>query len=235
MWNPLNQMVKIRLHLSASMTRHRCCALLTMWMSDPRIPLNRDSSTDQYYIGGDATPRIGLKFCPFCGDQIDDSERSVRPKRGITPQLGAPERCATPQLWVKAPPCEQMAELTRLPNSPVKYRRAERDYYVAGRDISARLFYCPICGCKILPPGRDKRFYKKSVAELEHLKTRSQGITTIDDAITKLGPPDIDHGPSFAYLYLGGEPTRFGAVRTLFYTELAKTIMIIVSEGLSGK
>jgi hypothetical protein len=204
---------------SATMSTHRC-GLMTMWVADPRVPIGEASSkhskpgTAGYYIGGGATHRIGLTFCPFCGESMTGSQRQTPPTK-----------------------CKHLDQITSLSNSPIRYRKVERDYYIAGRraSVGPRVFYCPTCGRKLLRPGRDTRFYKKSPAELKDLKTRSQGINSIDDAIAKLGPPDIDHGPSFAYLYFGGKRTRFGAVRTLFYTELAKTLMITISESLNGK
>jgi hypothetical protein len=215
---------------SATMSTHRC-GLLTMWAADPRVPINHGEASSKhsqpgtagYYIGDNAANRIGLKFCPFCGESITGSQPRTRPKRSVKAQK-----------WVKPPVCcQHLDQITSLPNSPVGYR--SQLYYIKGQAPLARLFYCPDCGRKLLTPGRDTRFYKKSSAELNDLKTRSQGITTIDDAITKLGPPDFDHGPSTVCLYLGGEPNYSTSVRTIFYTELAKTIMITIYEGLNGK
>jgi hypothetical protein len=156
-----------------------------------------------------------MAYCPFCGAEVSASRKSVsQPKHG----------------------CHHLQELSSKSDSSVKYRRDEREYWLFGRDsLMIRLFYCPLCGCKLPLHKHDSRFYKRSPAEVAELTKRCEKITTIDLALEQFGPPDVQHGRFVDYVYPKGKRTRIGHKRVLFYDHVARSVTVVVIEDLDGR
>lgn len=197
------------------MSHHHTCDLLKEWTADPRSPIKRNTRSAGYVLIVNPESRVVIAYCPFCGEKISGTGELVSQREHL---------------------CKHLPELSRDPESSVRYRRDEREYWLFGSDsLMIRLFYCPLCGCKLLLHKNDRYFYKKAPAEVAELAKQIQKITTIDLAIEQFGPPDVQHGRLVDYAYPKGKRTRIGHKRALFYDHLARTVTVAVIEGLDGR
>jgi len=197
------------------MSKRHECAVLKMVTADPRVPITFDRKSKSHSLAVNLDTRVIMSFCPFCGENLDDTSKSMPKHTSV---------------------CRHLQSLSRKQNSSVKFRREYCEYWLFGRDLDkTRLFYCPVCGTKLPLQKNDSRFHKESVEELNELKKLTRNITTVDHAIEQFGPPDVQHGRHMGYLYPEGKRTRFGNKRVLFYENLAKTVDVVVYEGLDGR
>ena len=190
------------------------CDLLKMFSTDPRIPIKFNEKPANYSMAVNSEIRVTMVYCAFCGKKMAGATKSVSRRRG---------------------PCQHLPALSRKPKSSVKFRPNEREFWLYGRNSRmVRLFYCPLCGCKLPLHKNDRRFYKKSEAEVTKLVKGFRNITTIGLALEQFGPPDVQHGRTVEYIYPEGRRMRIGHKRALFYDHLAKTVTVVVIEKLDG-
>jgi len=196
------------------MIHHHICDLLKMFSTDPRIPIKFNEKSGEYSLTVNADIGVMMVYCAFCGNKMTDGSKSVSRREGS---------------------CEHLAELSLEPESSVRFRTEEREYWLYGRNSRmVRLFYCPVCGRRLPLHKNDSRFYKKSEAEVAELVKRFRNITTIDLALEQFGPADVQHGRTVDYIYPKGRRTRIGHKRALFYDHLAETVTVVVIEKLDG-
>lgn len=187
------------------------CDLLTIWAADPRVPVRFDKRSKDYRLIINSNERLRMLFCPWCGDSL------IQP----------PEPAVRCEGY-----CKHLPDLSRKPNSPIKFNDYRQNYEIVGRRFgSVALFYCPICGIKQPVHDDRDRFYERSPDEVAELTERTKNITTIDQAIETLGAPDQQRGRTVDYLYIGGKKTPFGDNKVLFYERLAKTVSRLLNNG----
>jgi len=188
-----------------------------MWTADPAIPIEYDEKMARHTLITSADTRLVMLYCPFCGKKM-----SARTK--------ADER--------REHSCKHLPDLSREGGSSIIYVREYREYQLLSRDSpthSIRLFYCPICGSKQRVSTIDWRFYKKSPKEVAELRECTHNITTMQEALERFGPPDVERGSVVRFVYPEAQRTALGHERAFFYEHLAKTVDVVVIEGLDGR
>ena len=188
-----------------------------MWTADPTIPIEYDENSAQHTLMKSADTRLVMLYCPFCGKRMSGGTKPVSRREHF---------------------CKHLRELSRKPGSSIRYVREYGEYQLSSRDSpthSTRLFYCPICGSKQRVCTSDWRFNKKSPKEVAELAKRVQNITTMEQALERFGPPDVERGPVVRIVYPEGKRTALGHKRAFFYERFAKTVDLVVIEGLDGR
>jgi hypothetical protein len=190
------------------------CAVLKMWLADPRIPIELDNKIGTYVLQVSDT-QVELRFCPYCGQPI----------KGHEPTMAVPPRS-----------CKHLTSLSRKPGSTIEHRSQQRQYWIRGSEgFSALVYHCFVCGRLLPRKASDQNFYVKSPKEEAVLKRQFENIHSIEEALQRLGHPDTDHGRHTEHIYPDGKRTLIGHRRALFYERLAKTITVVILELLNGQ
>lgn len=135
--------------------------------------------------------------------------------------------------------CGALERLAADPENPLRFDPKLNEYQITyGPEAQAYLVvhFCFVCGGAAPPTSRGALFAPVAIAEVERLTALTQGITSLEAALSKLGTPDVDlpagevhRGPVVSE---GGEELR--PVRILEYTKLSATAVVRLTVSHTG-
>lgn len=90
--------------------------------------------------------------------------------------------------------CDCLHDAANDPATPVKYYEALAEFRIVCVDGHKNgylsIYYCPFCGGEVPRSLRPNHFARITKEELVRLGALLNGINSVDEALTRLGPPD---------------------------------------------
>ncbi|MBA3700004.1 MAG: hypothetical protein H0W78_14240 [Planctomycetes bacterium] len=131
-----------------------------------------------------------------------------------------------------------MQDLIARKVGPFQYDAGMHEYSIVSFDgkTKIRLYHCFICGGSLPNSMRGEKFYVIEREEMERIKKLCEGVTTIDEAIAKLGNPDRDYPHGSGVGDIDEESGRKTSIflRSIRYFNLSKTAEVGFTETKNG-
>lgn len=134
--------------------------------------------------------------------------------------------------------CGWLEDSASDPELPIVFDEAINELQIeySGRSGEATgvmvIYHCPFCGGAAPESKRDQLFAKVSTTEEYRLNELLKDIKTMDDAIEKLGRPEIDnpHGCIIQSKQTEKCPTITQNYRSLMYSNLSDVANVILTD-----
>jgi hypothetical protein len=141
-----------------------------------------------------------------------------------------------------APPCRcnYLALAADESGNPIAFDAAMNEYQIAyetsGMRARSTIYYCPFCGGAAPKSKRAERFATITYEESKRLRDLFATVKTIDDAISRFGPPDHDDPRGLVVSAPGSEtdPPREDAYRVVTYARLSDQAEVELVDGERG-
>lgn len=143
--------------------------------------------------------------------------------------------------------CGYLERAADDPRSPIVYDARLNEYnfeyndpYEGGADGAVnsllRIYHCPFCGGAAPPSKRGLLFAVIQPEEKSRLEESLRGITTMNEALRVLGPPNEDNPQGVVETRGEGEgsPPTSESFRMLRYTGLSDTVDVVFVETRTG-
>lgn len=130
--------------------------------------------------------------------------------------------------------CGVLARCAKDPTLPITWDERLNEFHITYRHgegtCEMMLYHCPFCGGATPPSRRGELFHVVTPAEERRLNDLLSDITTVDDCLRRLGPPDEDRADGMATESRGHRVT----FRTLRYRNLSVTVDVNVGVRADG-
>ena len=136
--------------------------------------------------------------------------------------------------------CEYLARTAAEPNSVIVYDERMGEFQFRRPDGSASggpIYHCPFCGGATPKSRRESFFAHVTWAEVARLKKLTRGITSVDDAVERLGKPKHDHPEGMTIQTSGSDrqPPATTSYRVVRWDNLSKTADVdLIDYGVKG-
>jgi hypothetical protein len=137
--------------------------------------------------------------------------------------------------------CDSLHRLAEEPGSPLRFNEASRYFFLAYESDSrlrheVLVKYCFFCGKLASRERRERGFHHITKAEQLRLVQLTAGITSLDEARARLGPPDSDFPAGL--ISTQPETSERGAVtecfRAFVYANLSSAAFVRIIERRDG-
>jgi hypothetical protein len=126
------------------------------------------------------------------------------------------------------------------PDNPIEFDERTKGYlytyadYQGGDKATLIIYHCPFCGGVAPQSKRKLQFAAISHEEHDRLADLLGPITTIDQALAKLGKPDLDDYSTTKYPEIGDQPPTTVFHRVIRYYNLSKVAEVVIHERRNG-
>jgi hypothetical protein len=146
--------------------------------------------------------------------------------------------------------CGSLERDARDSNLPIRFDPQCNEYYFEftlpkGTKLSLVIYHCPMCGGVASESKRDSAFVALSKEEALRVGALVRDLETMDEIVSKLGPPDRDTTselpddiPASLRTIPGTDLQQVGPLRALTYENLSETAEVqftIYSNGKTSK
>jgi hypothetical protein len=137
--------------------------------------------------------------------------------------------------------CDWLARAVAEPGVPIEFDGGLNEYALVHDGPNGRgrmvLRYCPFCGGAAPKSARSELFTRMTNAELSRLGSLTNGLKTLDEVVSALGPPDhdMDDGIGIGEPSRSDHPPTFERCRTLVYRNLSETVVVHAYERADGR
>jgi hypothetical protein len=131
--------------------------------------------------------------------------------------------------------CRYLEKRANDPRTPIVFDEATGEYQFVYKSEMLVIYHCPFCGGAAPESKRALLFAQISAAEEERLANLLDGITTIDDALAKLGKPDFEGTSVTRHPEAENEAPRIQHHRDIRYFGLSETAEVWITERPDGK
>lgn len=198
------------------------CRHQDKWLEDPDHPLKQRVGGNGFVlvtIGQDSHRReVPVVFCLFCGARLDGAKVE-----------GNPQEIA----------CLCIRSRAEDPSGPVHWDASVEEYNFTtteegGRSSFFRIYFCPWCGIRLPQGRRSELLARPSEADVQVLRSRLEGATTVAEVISRIGEPDRlwpGYSPTPAQVRLYGmKPT----LRQLDFLRVSPSVEVTIKEFEDG-
>jgi len=120
------------------------------------------------------------------------------------------------------------------PDSPIEFDAQTAEYQFRFDDSILVIYHCPFCGGAAPESKRALLFEPIPDAEHERVARLLDGITTIEEAIKKLGKPDFEGVSISKYPEMEGRAPRIENHREIRFQNLSDVAEIWITERFDG-
>lgn len=129
--------------------------------------------------------------------------------------------------------CDMLEKCADDPDIPVHFDSRTNEYWIAVDPAKSSVVvrYCFSCGGGAPASKRDLLFVRIPMEERSRLLTLCERIKTFEDAIHRLGPPDVDMpGGLMMQPTDGTDQEKVIVLRTITYKQLSKTADLLFTQ-----
>lgn len=132
--------------------------------------------------------------------------------------------------------CKTVQGLIARKMGPFQYDEKMNEYNVVDGKSKTRLYHCFICGGVISQSMRSEKFYVVENEEMKRIRKLCEELSTIDEAMAKLGNPDYDypHGSGVGEVDADSGRLCSNFFRSIRYINLSKTAEVSFTETKNG-
>jgi hypothetical protein len=134
--------------------------------------------------------------------------------------------------------CGYLERASDEPSVGIAFDSKTNEYEIVGQNGTLSVIYhCPWCGGSAPPSKRPTLFAAVAPAEVARLRALATGLSSLDEAVARFGPPAKDqaHGTTITTPGSEGKPSVTTSHRCLTFTHLSETLDVVIEDhGLRG-
>jgi hypothetical protein len=131
--------------------------------------------------------------------------------------------------------CNYLRNAAEAPDIPIRFDQSVGEYQFFYDENMLVIYHCPFCGGAAPESKRPQLFAVISSDEKERLYSLLSSITSIDEAIATLGPPDFQSHTSTTMCEEEGQGSPVSFQRLIRYASLSDTAEVDLVERSDGR